>query len=94
MFLVCAVLKLVTGESVWPALCLVFGRQTGMNCTVLQYFRVQLFYPLPLCQLFVCLQTLFGNGGVGLSVSKDHSAFCLRDQAEFLHCFTLKMKAS
>jgi hypothetical protein len=65
-----------------------------MNRTFLLYFKVQLSYPLPLCHLFVSSQTLCGIGGVGPNVLKDRSAFCLQGHAEFLGCFTLKMKAS
>jgi len=60
---------------------------------VLLYCRVQLFYLLPVCHLFVRSQTMCSTGGAVAIVSKDHSAFCLQDQAEFLDCFTLKVKA-
>jgi len=39
---------------------------------------------------FVCSQTLCGIEGVGTNISKDHSAFCLQDQAEFFGLFHLE----
>jgi hypothetical protein len=59
--------------------------------TILQG-AVILSSPSVIC-LFVCSQTLCGIEGVVPNISKDHSAFCLQDQAEFLDCIKLKMKA-
>ena len=61
-----------------------FYYTSGYSCFILS---------LPVVCLFVCSQTLCGICGVVFNILKDHSAFCLQDQAEFLDCITLKMKA-